>query len=132
MMYRVVTLAGICLFSFSTVSLVCGADKKAKPGPLTGTWECTAHGTEQGDMPFTLTLEQSKQDITGSVSSPMGGTDISSGTFKKKAVEIHINTPNGNYTLIGKLKKNQLSGNWSTDTNQKGAWDGKKGAPAKS
>jgi hypothetical protein len=131
-MNRVVTLAGICLFSFSTVSLVCGADNKAKPGPLTGTWECTAHGTEQGDMPFTLTLEQSKQDITGSVSSPMGGTDISSGTFKKKALEIHINTPNGNYTLTGRLEKNQLSGNWSTDTNQKGAWEGKKAAPAKS
>ena len=130
-MNRVLTLAGICLLSLSTVSLVCGADKKAKPGPLTGTWECTAHGTEQGDMPFTLTLEQSKQDITGSVSSPMGGTDISAGTFKKKALEIHINTPNGNYTLTGKLKKNQLSGNWSTDTNQKGAFEGKKAAPAK-
>jgi hypothetical protein len=83
-------------------------------------------------MPFTLTLEQSQQDITGSVSSPMGGTEISSGTFKNKAVEIHINTPQGNYTLTGKLKKNELSGDWSTDTNQKGTWEGKKAAQAKS
>lgn len=129
-MNRVVSLA--CLLSLSAVSLAYGADKKSRPGPLTGTWECTAHGTEQGDMPFTLTLEQSKEEITGSVSSPIGGTEISSGTIKKNAVEIHINTPNGNYTITGKLKKNQLSGEWSTDTNQKGSWEGKKAAPAKS
>jgi len=129
-MNRVVTLAGICLLSLSTANLLAGADKKSKPGPLAGTWECTAHGTEQGDLPFTLTLEQSQQEITGSVSSPMGGTEISSGTFKNKAVEIHINTPQGNYTLTGKLKKDQLSGNWSADTDQKGTWEGKKAAQA--
>jgi hypothetical protein len=131
-MNRVVTLAGICLLSLSAASLLDGADKKSKPGPLTGTWECTAHGTEQGDMPFTLTLEQSQQDITGSVSSPMGGTEITSGTFNKKAVEIHINTPQGNYTITGKLKKDQLSGDWSSDNDQKGTWEGKKAAQAKS
>ena len=131
-MNRVVTLAGICLLSLSTTNLLAGADKKSKPGPLAGTWECTAHGTEQGDLPFTLTLEQSQQEITGSVSSPMGGTEITSGTFKNKAVEIHINTPQGNYTRTGKLKKYQLSGNWSADTDQKGTWEGKKAAQAKS
>ena len=131
-MNRVVTWAGICLLSLSTASLLYGADKKSKPGPLTGTWECTAHGTDQGDMAFTLTLEQSEQDITGSVSSPMGGTEITSGKFKNKAVEIHIDTPQGNYTIKGKLKKDQLSGNWSSDNNQKGTWEGKKAAQAKS
>jgi len=129
-MNRVVTLSAVCWLSLSVVTLVYGADKKLKPGPLTGTWECTAHGTEQGDMPFTLTLEQTKQEITGSVSSPIGGTEISSGTFKKNAVEIHINTAQGNYTLAGKLKKDQLSGEWSTDTNQKGAFEGKRAVPA--
>jgi hypothetical protein len=131
-MNRLVTLVAACSLSLSVLTPVYGADKKSKPGPLTGTWDCTAHGTEQGDMPFTLTLEQSKEEVTGSVSSPIGGTEISSGTFKKNAVEIHINTPNGNYTLAGKLKKNQLSGEWSTDTNQKGAFEGKKAAPATS
>lgn len=131
-MNRVVILAGAFLLSLSTTSLVYGADKKAKAGPLTGTWECTAHGGQQGDIPFTLMLEQSKQDITGSVSSPMGGTEISSGSYKNKTLEIHINTPQGNYLLTGKLKKNQLSGQWSRDTDEKGAWEGKKAAQAKS
>ena len=131
-MNRIVTWAGICLLSLSAASLLYGADKKSKPGPLTGTWECTAHGTEQGDIPFTLTLEQSQEEVTGSVSSSMGGTEITSGTFKNKAVEIHINTPQGNYTITGKLKKDQLSGDWSGDNDQKGTWEGKKAAQAKS
>ena len=101
--------------------------KKPKPGPLSGTWECTAHGGAQGDMPFTLYLEQTKDTLTGSVSSPMGGTEISAGTIKKNDIEIHIDTPQGNYQLTGKLKKGELSGKWSSDT-ENGTWEGKRQA----
>jgi len=104
-----------------------GQEKKPKSGPLTGTWECTAHGGSQGDMPFTLYLEQDKETLTGSVSSPMGGTQISAGTVKKTDVEIHIDTPQGNYLLTGKLKKGELSGKWSSDA-ENGTWEGKKQA----
>jgi hypothetical protein len=104
-----------------------GQAKKPKPGPLSGTWECTAHGGSQGDMPFTLYLEQDKETVTGSVSSPMGGTQISAGTVKKTDVEIHIDTPQGNYLLTGKLKKGELAGKWSSDT-ENGTWEGKKQA----
>jgi hypothetical protein len=78
-------------------------------------------------MPFTLYLEQNKEVVTGSVSSPMGGTELTSATFKKKTLEIHIDTPNGNYLVIGKLKKKkQLSGTWSIDGGENGTWEGKK------
>ena len=105
--------------------------KKPKSGPLSGTWECTAHGGSQGDLPFTLYLEQTKDSLTGSVSSPMGGTEISAGTVKKDEVEIHIDTPQGNYQLTAKLKKGELSGKWSSDT-ENGTWEGKKQAAAES
>jgi hypothetical protein len=78
-------------------------------------------------MPFTLYLEQTKDTLTGSVSSPMGGTQISAGTVKKNDVEIHIDTPQGNYQLTGRLKKGELSGKWSGDT-ENGTWEGKKQA----
>jgi hypothetical protein len=78
-------------------------------------------------MPFTLYLEQTKETVTGSVSSPMGGTEISAGTLKKNDVEIHIDTPQGNYQLTGKLKKGELSGKWSSDT-ENGTWEGKRKA----
>ncbi len=57
---------------------------------MTGTWECQAKGGSQGDMPFTLYLQQNEENVDGSVSSPLGSTRISSGTFKGDTLEIHI------------------------------------------
>ena len=120
-----------CLLVVCVAAFAAAADKKAaKGGALTGTWECTSHGSSQGDMPFTLYLEQNKDVVTGSVSSPIGGTEISSGSFKKKHLEIEISAPDRSYKLSGELKKGQLSGEWSTD-NEKGTWEGKKQAATK-
>lgn len=130
-MKRVLTAVAVCLTLLSLAGVAVGKEKKPKPGPLTGTWECTSHGGPQGDMPFTLYLEQAKENVSGSVSSPMGGTDITSGNFKKKMVEIHIDTPQGNYLLTGKYKKDQIAGQWSQDGENKGTWEGKKQAPKK-
>lgn len=128
-MRRNLTKVGILLVSLSLASLAIAKEKKPKAGPITGTWECMSHGSSQGDLPFTLYLEQQKDVVTGSVSSPMGGTQISSASYKKKTLEIHIDTPQANYVLMGKVKKAQLTGTWSTE-NEKGTWEGKKQAPA--
>ena len=115
-----------------TVLLAAGtAMAKDKGGVMSGTWDCQAHGGSQGDMAFTLFLQQNKETVDGSISSPIGGTQISSGTFKKNMLEIHLDTPQGNYTLMAKFNKGTLSGTWSSD-NDKGSWEGKKQAtPAK-
>jgi hypothetical protein len=125
-MRQVVSIV-LCLVVVAVAATLQGSEKKPKPGPLTGTWECTAHGATQGDIPFTLYLEQTKDTLTGSVSSPMGGTDISAGSIKKVDLEIHFDTPQGNYQLTGHLKKGELSGKWSSDT-ESGVWEGKKQA----
>jgi hypothetical protein len=119
----------VCLLVLCVAAFAAAAEKKPKPGPLTGTWECTSHGGSQGDMPATLYLEQNRDVVTGSVSSPMGGTQITSGSFKKNVLEIQIDTPQGTYRITAKLKKGQLTGEWSSD-NEKGTWEGKKQAPA--
>ena len=105
-------------------------DGKSKPGgPVSGTWQCTSHGGPNGDMSFTLYLSQDKEDVSGSVSSPLGDTDISSATFKDGKLEIHINGGDTTYTLSAKLESGQLSGGeWSSDGGEKGTWEGKKGA----
>jgi len=113
---------GICLATLFAASL---ALAKGGKNPMTGTWDCQAHGGSQGDMAFTLFLQQNKETVDGSISSPIGGTQISSGTFKKNMLEIHLDTPQGNYTLMAKFEKGKLSGNWTSD-NDKGVWDGKK------
>jgi hypothetical protein len=66
--------------------------------------------------------------VDGSVSSPLGSTEISSGTFKDETLEIHINSPDGEYVLTAKFDKGALSGNWTINTD-KGTWEGKKQAP---
>ncbi len=129
-MKKIVVTLAVCLAVLCLAGAALGKEKKPKPGPMTGTWECTSHGSSQGDMPFTLYLEQNKESVTGSVSSPMGGTEITSATYKKKNLEIHIDTQQGNYVLMAKLAKSQLSGTWSVDSGEKGTWEGKK-APAK-
>ncbi|HUY15863.1 MAG TPA: hypothetical protein VMX16_19870 [Terriglobia bacterium] len=97
--------------------------KEQKSGPLTGTWECTAHGGPQGDMSFTLSLEQTKSTVTGDVTSPLGDTEISSGNYKKKTLEIHIDSPEENYTLTAKYAHGKLQGQWKSDGGQGGAWE---------
>ena len=123
---KIVALA-VCLALLSVVASAQAKDKKNEPGKMTGTWECVSHGGSRGDLPFTLYLEQSGHVVTGSVESPMGGTEITSATFKKKKLEIHIDTPQGNYLLTAKLRKGQLSGEWTHDP-EKGTWEGKKQA----
>ena len=128
-MKRILTSLAICVAVVCIAAAGQAKEKKSKPGPITGTWECTSHGSSQGDMPFTLYLEQNKEVVTGSVSSPMGGTDITSASYKSKMLEIHIDTSQGNYVVMGKLKKNQLNGTWSVDSGEKGTWEGKKAPP---
>jgi hypothetical protein len=94
---------------------------------ITGTWECTAHGFEGGDMPFTLTLQLDKEAVTGSVSSVRGDAEISSGTYKNHTLELHISGGEAEYVITGKLEGGKLSGEWSSG-DQKGTWEGKKSA----
>jgi hypothetical protein len=121
---RIAIALSIAILSLTVFSFA--KDKNPKPGPLTGTWQCMSHGGPNGDMAFTLYLEQQKETVTGSVSSPIGDTEITSASFKKKNLEVHIDSPQGSYLLTAKLKKNQLAGDWSIDTGPKGTWEGKK------
>ncbi|MGH9397825.1 MAG: hypothetical protein ACRD18_13375 [Terriglobia bacterium] len=117
-------LALVCLGAFAT------AADNAQPGPLTGTWSCVSHGGQQGDMNFTLDLQQNGETVTGDVSSPLGDADLSSGAFKNNHLTITIDGGSDQYTLSATLKGGKLAGKWSTsDSGKSGVWDGKK-APA--
>lgn len=127
-MKRYLTWIVFCSLVTCCGSTALAKEKKPKPGPLTGTWECISHGGPQGDLPFTLHLNQTKETVTGSVDSPLGSTELTSAQFKKKALEIHIDTAERNYVLTGKVKKDEVTGEWSINTGQKGTWEGKKSA----
>lgn len=131
-MKRLLSWAGVAVVGLAVASLTFAADgQKSKAGPVTGTWECTSHGggTQEGSTPFTLDLQQDGETVTGSVSSPEGGTDITSATFKDNVLEIHLDTPDGLYVLKATLKDGGLtSGTTTHDGNPMGTWEGKKSA----
>ncbi len=127
-MKRTLGAAAIGSVMLWLAALALATDKKPKAGPLTGTWECVSHGGPHGDMNFTLYLEQNKETVTGTVSSPLGSTELTSASFKNNTLEIHIDTDQRNYLLTGRYKHGQLAGAWSTNEDQKGTWEGKKSA----
>jgi hypothetical protein len=130
---RITLFLGAALAACAALSLAQTtktAPGKSKDSPLTGTWQCTAHGGKNGDMAFTLYLTQDGDTVTGSVSSQHGDADLTSATFSKSALEIHIDSDDGNYLLTGKLQDAQLTGDWSQEGGDKGTWEGKKGADA--
>jgi hypothetical protein len=130
-MKRNTLILTITLATLAFALAAAGQDKKAAGGPLSGTWQCTAHGGPNGDLPFTLYLEQASDSVSGSISSPLGDTDIASATFSSGKLEIHINGGDENYTLTAKLESGALTGGeWSTDGGEKGTWEGKKGTDA--
>jgi len=123
---------GLCILVLAaSAAALARPDNKPKAGPMTGTWECTAHGTSQGDMSFTLNLQQNGETVTGTVGTSQGDVEITTGTYKKHVLDIHIEIAQGTYRVTGTFKGGQLSGDWSKDQDQKGTWEGKKTAAAK-
>ena len=122
-MRRFAAISALC---FLAISLNLYAKDKANNSPLVGTWNCVAHGTRQGDLPFTLYLEQAGEDFTGSVSAPQGDTNLSSVSFKDNHLKITIDTDEHRYVLTAALDGGKLAGEWSLDGEQQGKWDGKK------
>ena len=124
------SMAGILVvLAVGAFALAKGASPAA--GALTGTWEGVAHAPD-GDENFTMTLEQTGDQIKGSISTQNGGQlDITSGSFKNNALEIRCETPDAKYLVTGKLKNGELSGDWSKDEDQKGTWEAKRSAGAK-
>lgn len=124
-MKRTMLATGLSILVLGLAAAAVGAPGDT-PDSVTGTWQCTSHGGQNGDMPFTLSLQQDGETVTGSVSSPMGGADITKATFKDDQLEIHIDTDEANYLLTATLQDGMLKGNWST-ADEKGSWEGKKG-----
>ena len=130
-MERIRTLISVCLLTLAIATVVFAKGKEQKPGPLTGTWEYVAHSNAQGDVPFTLKLEQSKEAVSGTLTNASGDYPLSSASYKKGVLKIHLDAPDGSYVATGKLKDGQLSGHWLKGQEGEGEWEGKRPTAAK-
>ena len=121
-MKRTILFASVMMLGLACVS----ATARGHKTPLSGTWDCVSHGGAQGDMKFTLYLQESKEVVDGKINSPLGSTDITSGALRRNELELHFDLPQGSYTLMGHLDKDgKIIGGWSLDSD-KGSWEATK------
>lgn len=90
--------------------IVLAEEKKPEAGALTGTLESVSHGGGQGEIPFTLILEQKDEEVTGSDSSDMGSAEITSGSFKDQILESKVVTHQFTNAMTGKLEIDKPAG----------------------
>lgn len=123
-MRRFAIIPVLCILAFC---VALKAEDKTKTSPLVGTWNCTAHGGENGDVAFTLTFVQSEDGLTGSVSAPQGDADLTSVNFKGNQLKIEIKTDENDYSLTATYADGKLNaGEWFRDGEKQGTWEGKK------
>ena len=105
---------------------------KDKPGPVSGTWACVAHGTDQGDINYTYNLVQAGEKITGNFSDNADSSqkaDIKDGVYKDKKLSFAFDAYNGTVTVTGAFAKaGAMSGNWTHSGGGQGTWECTKGA----
>jgi hypothetical protein len=124
-------IAVLMLIGAYSITPAAPQDSKAGSGPLSGSWQCTSRGGPEGETAFTLDLSQEGDKLTGSVASAQGGMEISSASFKDNTLEIHLDTPDGNYVLTARLKDGKLTdGQTTLDGKAHSTWEGKKAVTA--
>jgi imidazolonepropionase-like amidohydrolase len=80
---------------------------------LTGRWNAVA-STPQGEIRFTLELEQKGSEVTGSITSMFGEAKISSGTVGGESFEISAGLgERGEIAIRGELKEGKMEGSLS-------------------
>ncbi len=117
--------------TISALFLLLGIGAKAQNNktpsyPLTGTWECVAHGDPNGDIPFKLHMQQDGEGISGWASAPQGSANLSSASFADNHLKMEIDTDEDQYALTATLKAGKLAGAWQRNGQQMGTWEGKK------
>lgn len=122
-MRRFAVVSALCILALGVT--LYGQDK-TNSSPVAGTWNCIAHGGENGDVTFTLSIQQSDEGYTGSVSAPQGDADLTTVNFKDNQLKITIDTDEHNYVLTATLDSGKLAGEWLVDSQKKGNWEGKK------
>ena len=130
-MRRKCTLAGLLLLMAGAACVALGNGKERASGPLTGTWDCVAHSSLQNDVSFTLDLKQDGEDIAGKFVNSTGEYPLTSASYRKNALEFHVDAPDGKYVARGRLTHGQLSGHWSKSQEAEGGWECQKSAGRK-
>ncbi|HXU08316.1 MAG TPA: hypothetical protein VN743_04910, partial [Blastocatellia bacterium] len=87
----------------------------------TGEWDAAADAQGQA-FPFTLVLKLDGDKVTGSSSSQLGNSEISSGTWKDGKLSLVINGSSGAIGLMATLDGGKLIGDYDFAGQLQGKW----------
>ena len=109
------------------------AEVKKAPEPsdaelLTGVWDAAADAQGQA-FPFTLTLKVEGEKVTGSSSSQLGESTISTGTFKDGKLAVVLDGSAGQVALIATVVDGKLVGDYDFAGQLQGKWVAAKKKP---
>lgn len=91
------------------------------PVNLSGEWEAVADAQGQ-PFPFTLILKIEGEKVSGSSSSQLGDSVISTGTWKDGQLNFQMESPNGVVTMSATVIDGKLSGEFDYAGQLQGKW----------
>jgi hypothetical protein len=95
--------------------------RKVKADEISGEWDAAADVQGQ-PFPFTLSLKVEGEKVTGSSSSQLGTSTISSGAWKEGKLAIVLDSANGAIGLIATLTDGKLVGDYDYAGQLQGKW----------
>jgi hypothetical protein len=88
---------------------------------LNGEWDAVADAGGQ-PFPFVLTLKVEGEKVTGTSSSQLGNSNISSGTWKDGKLAVILEAGSGQITLVATMIDGKLSGEYDFAGQSSGKW----------
>ena len=95
---------------------------------ISGEWDAAADAQGQ-PFPFTLTLKVEGEKVTGSSSSQLGSSTISSGNWKDGKLALVLESGNGQIALMATLDNGKLVGDYDFAGQFSGKWAAVKKKP---
>jgi hypothetical protein len=95
--------------------------KKVVGDEITGEWDAVAD-TQGQAFPFLLTLKLEGDKVSGSSSSQLGNTPITSGTWKDGKLTIVMDAGQGQIGLVATMVEGKLSGDYDYAGQLSGKW----------
>ena len=102
--------------------------RKAAADDISGEWDAVADANGQA-FPFTLTLKIDGDKVTGSSSSQLGTSNISTGTWKDGKLSFVLDVSSGQITMAATLLDGKLSGDFDFAGQMSGKWVAQKKKP---
>ena len=95
--------------------------RKAVKDEISGEWDAVADAQGQ-PFPFSLLLKLDGDKVSGSSSSQLGASNISTGTWKDGKLAIMLESGSGQIALIATMVEGKLSGDYDFAGQTSGKW----------